>query len=346
MNRSLLIALVAFGGCAKDLSFLYQAPIDGLEPVLHLGEIPVIPLTTRDDIRANVVYGEIGPTGTPETGGVTFTFRGVDGPLCIWMDPELATWVQAVETSVQQPSAPYTQPDNLYDDGDLELFAGLSVFYTGTPGASMGDFAVRTKDQLGNDLQVQYVECSPLGDSVGIETNNYAGRGAPESCEIGSSLGGSSYTAVLDAWSLPIDDGRLGFGVVVVASTCEDLVGSLTPAQQECLILGEAVFPGEPGRRGAEAKRRGLPLNTWVGVDEVPSWPGSIDLEAAFCTPQEGFVGQDDVTYPLADLCRAERRANRDAGTECSWQLNAAVEGNGERCYCGNIDDTPRAGSF
>ena len=42
MNRSLLIALVAFGGCAKDLSFLYQAPIDGLEPVLHLGEIPVI----------------------------------------------------------------------------------------------------------------------------------------------------------------------------------------------------------------------------------------------------------------------------------------------------------------
>lgn len=345
MTRALLVALLPLVGCAKDLSFLYQAPVEDLPPVLHLGELPVVPLTTREELASQVVYGEIGPTGTPETGGVTFTFRGVDGPICIWMDPELATWVQTVETTVQQPSAPYTQPDNIYDDGDLELFAGLSVFYTGTPGDSIGNFAVRTNDQLGNELQVQYLECSPTGDSSSAITSNHGGRGAPESCEIPSSIAGSSYTAVLDAWSLPLDDARLGFGVIVVQGTCEDFRGSLGPAQQECLIVGEAVFPDTAGRQGARSKQRKLPPNTWVG-DEVPSWPGSIELEAAFCNPQIGVPGQGEVTYPLVDLCKEERRDIRDNRLECSWYLDASLEGNGERCYCGNIDDTPRAGSF
>jgi hypothetical protein len=179
-------------------------------------------------------------------------------------------------------------------------------------------------------------------------------------CSIPNSLPGVRYTIVLEVWSGPIDDSRLGYGMLVTASDCDLVVSGETVANalgsprnlgtppqvtlpgDECVITGEAIVPGIPG--GEAAAAAGLPERTWF-AGEVTSWDRSLEFEAAFCSGDlvvdslgDGQVG------PLVDFCREERRRVEENGSFCSWSDDAAIEGNGERCYCGDPLDAPLTG--
>lgn len=358
----LLVGVLA--GCTTDPSFLFPAPIEGVPGVQQLGTIeplqpsrrpsisdPAVlePFFLRQTLLDNVIYGEVGPTGSSKIPGVTFEVLGTGGPLCVWVDPELLFWNQSVAPSRRNPL--YREPDNIYDDGDIDLLAGQSVFYTGSPGRDIGSFEVRYTDPLGNTIPVDFVEC-----------NGRIGRGSPEVCSIPNSLPGVRYTIVLEVWSGPIDDARLGYGMLVTASACDLVVSGESAANalgtprnlgnppqvtlpgDECVITGEAIVPGIPG--GELAAELGLPARTWLG-DEVTSWDRSIEFESAFCsgdlvsqTLGEGEVG------PLVAFCRDERRRVEENGSFCSWTEDATLEGNGERCYCGDPLTAPLTGGI
>ncbi len=338
-----LVLVSWLGACTSSPDFLFPSPIEGVPGIQHLGTItPIDPL--NDDIAANTIYGEIGPTGSTALGGLTFEFIGTNAPVCVWVDPETAYWNQSVARSGRNKS--YREPDNIFDDGDLDVFGGQSVFYTGTPGSEMGQFQIRYTDPLGEIVPIDFIECS-----------TYGGRGAPEACQFTLTTLGVRYTVVLDAWSTPLDDNRLGFGLIVSQGTCANLVsgagspGSLGPPGvggiptvampfAECLIQGESVKPSlvPEELHGERARNRGLPSPSWLGRGEVTPWELSVAFESDFCTT-------NDDTPTLANFCRTER-ANRELdNTECSWDLDASEEGTGVRCFCGDPRNTPRGGS-
>ena len=163
MSRISLIGLPVVGvglllgtACDLDQSFLFPDPIEGVPGIVDLGQLTPVALNNSADVLDQVIFGEIGPTGTAELGGATFEFEGTDGSVCVWVDSELVHWNQSVSPSDQVPE--WSQPDNPFDDGDLELSGGLSVYYTGTPGEQIGDFQVRYEDSLGNIVPIELIE--------------------------------------------------------------------------------------------------------------------------------------------------------------------------------------------
>ena len=52
-----------------------------------------------------------------------------------------------------RPVEQYLYPDNVFDDGDLDLFAGFSVYYSGSPGVEIGNFQILFEDALGNQAR-------------------------------------------------------------------------------------------------------------------------------------------------------------------------------------------------
>ena len=78
---------------------------------------------------------------------MTFDFVGTGGEVCIWVDPEVAYWSQALSPQPSQIDRKWAFPDNTFDDGDIDLFAGQSVYYTGSPGETIGDFVGRLRGQ-------------------------------------------------------------------------------------------------------------------------------------------------------------------------------------------------------
>lgn len=337
MNRIQLasVACLALAGCDLDQSFLFPVPIDGVPGVVDLGTVvPVVP-TDRQAVLDSVIFGELGPTGSAEFGGLTFNFDGVNGSVCIWVDPETMFWNQSISPS--RPQAPWQQPDNVFDDGDLDLRAGSTAFYTGSPGVRIDDFRVRYRDALGNEITVSLNDCAtPSATSDALEA--HSGRGAPEFCTLKNTIEGVNYTVVLDVWSLPLDDDRLGYGLVVSEGDCSassvagggnaSLSGlffgeQFSDSQAECLIRGESIEPGaEQGKRAAKA---GLPSPTWIG-DEVATWERAVSAEDAFCA------------RGLDQFCKDERRAIEN----CSWEATPG-EG-GSRCYCGDPSNDPSGG--
>ncbi|MCB9682439.1 MAG: hypothetical protein H6733_13325 [Alphaproteobacteria bacterium] len=320
--------------CDLDQSFLFPDPIEDVPGVVDLGNLTPVPLSTRLNVQDQVIYGELGPTGTALTGGATFTFDGIGGSVCVWVDPELAYWNQSV--SPADPVAEWSQPDNVFDDGDIDLTGGLSVYYTGTPGVEIGDFEVRYQDDLGNVVPIQLVECVNTDEYFG-NPGAHSGRGSPEFCTLSNTLAGTSYTIVMSAWSLPLDDDRLAYGLLVTEGSCEDLrdfmgTGGANRQGDECLITGEAIIPGQ--EQGIDAAGLGLPGPTWLGSDEPDNWSDSEAFEDAFCS------------FTLRDYCRAERQQITRQGLTCAWENDASIAGNGERCFCGDLSDTPSGGSF
>jgi len=321
-------------GCDNDQTVFYQAAIEGVPGIVHLGTLTPVPLTTVEEVQAQVIYGELGPTGTPLPGGVTFNLEGRGGSMCIFVDPELASW----NTSVSQndPIRNFTFPDNNYDDGDLELFGGYSVFYTGTPGQRIGNFEVPFEDALGNLFVQNLVECS-LEGAVRGGLSVKAGRAVPEFCDLANTIEGVTYTIVLQTFSVPIDDNRLGYGLVVTEGTCAQFNNLFAGAAQEaygreCIIRGESIRPGE--EQGARAKEAGLPAPTWIG-DERPTWPQSEAFEEAFCNET------------LRGFCNNEKSSLAATGDSCSWEVAPEdVSGELRRCYCGDELDLPSAGGF
>ncbi len=184
-------------------------------------------------------YGQIGATDGVNSGGATFTFKGTDGPVCVMVDPETVFWGPSIEPT--DIDLEYTYPDSYIDDGDLDLYGGLSSYYTGSPGIEIGDFTGYYTDSLGREIEIEYGACFQYGFYSVIDYA-HAGRATPEYCTIDTSQRlGVEYTVVLDTFSVPLDDGALSFGVVVVEGDCS----LYTP--NECTIAGESLVADADG---------------------------------------------------------------------------------------------------
>lgn len=332
-------ALAALAACDIDQSFLFPQPIEGVPGVADLGEFVPLNLDglAPSQVLDNVLFHELGPTGSADLFGSSFSFQGVNGSVCIFVDPELIHWAQSVSPSEADPN--YSFPDNIYDDGDLDLGGGLTVYYNGTPGEVLGDFEILYEDPLGERTPIQLADC--VAESVLFETSPaFAGRGYPEFCELENTLTSENYTIVLRGWSLPIDDGRLSYGLLVTEGSCQDLFDSVGQndgqgLDLECLVTGESLVPSET--TGANAQADGRPSPSWYGSDNRPVWPGSVDVEERFCAGDE----------TLLQYCRQERRALAEGGGACSWEEQPVSEGSGkQRCYCGDNFETPSGGAF
>jgi hypothetical protein len=205
-----------------------------------------------DDLgRPRCFFGQVSSTYGEYRGGATFTFTGTGDEICIVSDPESVFWNHNVgqptgddenEDGRIDPNELYTDfenryQDNLTDDGDMDLYAGLSSYYTGSPGVEIGDFKGFYTDSQGRQIEIEYGLCLRRGSSIADSSFNtaQAGRGAPEWCEFSTEeREGIDYTVVLEAFTVPMDDGALAFSAMVVEGSC-------SPVQDECAILSEAL---------------------------------------------------------------------------------------------------------
>jgi hypothetical protein len=224
----------------------------------------------------------------------------------VWVDPELLFWNQSVAT--QRPANKWRWPDNVMDDGDLDIYAGLAAYYNGTPGEEVGDFKVRYTDSLGNEVTIALNEC--VIPYLNGNSGGHAGRGAPEFCTISNTQPGVNYLVLMQTWSTPLDDDRLGYGLVLANGDCDDIREIAGAGDDECFVLGEAVDPDASGTD-----------RQWIGADLVPSISGSVDFEQAFCNPNTN----------MTDFCETEAAAK-----DCDV----------DQCFCGDPADTPSGGSF
>ena len=326
------VALLLATGCDYTGDWLFAGEVEGVPGVWHLEDqeqrlIEPRIIESYEELQEATIYAEVGPSGTTELGGVTLEFLGTGGDICVWVDPETVWWNQAVNPAPVGPAEPWTYPDNIYDDGDLDLYVGLSVYYTGSPGERLGDFVVSYEDSLGNEVPIQLAECRNVGQQEGIDA--HAGRAMPEWCNIRDTQPGISYTAVLQTFSTPLDDDRLGFGVIVAEGACEDLRSlaggagfAATPYRlEECVIMGESMVPQKNDH------------GPWYGRSAITAWGESEAFEAHFCSDKN-----------MRSYCRKEADEKLvSGGPGCSWELEP---GENDRCYCGDKTDTPQGGAF
>jgi hypothetical protein len=260
------IFLSQLGGCDRNAKGLIPVPSDAYPGIIEIGELEVVELGTLNGligqtqgslphIKASLddagqdlyrelypgkesprpyYYGQLGQAETGQQGGATFTFTGTGGEVCLIVDPETVFWSRSIkEDEALEPKFAY--PDFYNDDGDLDLFAGMSSYYTGSPGLEIGDFTGFYTDSQGQLIEIQYGECTQNGSSMSGITNAHAGRGTVEFCTIDTDQKeGIEYTVVLETFSVPLDDGVLSFGVAVVNERCARLDTS------ECFIRGES----------------------------------------------------------------------------------------------------------
>ncbi|MFT6231249.1 MAG: hypothetical protein ACJAZO_001757 [Myxococcota bacterium] len=301
-----LLTVVA---CDYSGDFLFPESAEEVDTVIDLGEIDVAVVTSADDAAAAAIYGQVSATGDATQSGVTYTFTGTGGDVCVWVDPEFLTWNQSVASRGRVNRWAY--PDNLNDDGDLDVQVGLAIYYNGSPGEAIGDFAIRYEDSLGNPIEIELNEC--VIPSMQASANGHSGRGSVESCTISNTQPGVSYVVKMSAWSTPLDDDRLGYGLLLADGSCRGLRTALSidedTADYECVVPGEAIdweVANGPG--------------PWFGISEVPTVAGALAFEQAYCTGER-----------LDELCAIEADEK-----DCSV----------EACFCGDPTDTPSGGQF
>ena len=180
-------------------------------------------------------YGQLGRAPDLTQGGATFTFMGTGDDVCVVLDPETVFWNQAIApTADAGQKSQYGYPDYFDDDGDLDLFGGMSSYYTGSPGVEIGDFRGFYTDSKGELIEIQYGECNQIG--YGGVDGAHAGRAKPEFCTIDTDQQeGVEFTIVMETWAVPLDDGVLSFGVAVMDERCPRVDTS------ECFIRTESL---------------------------------------------------------------------------------------------------------
>src|SRR5690606_12619130 len=119
-----------------DGEFLFPDAVAGLPSVIHLPPIVPAEVNSVEALEQATIFAEVGAPQTAAGGGITFNFVGDGGDICLFVDPELVSWNQAVGRT---GNAKYRWPTNVFTDGDLDLKAGLAVYYTGSPGEQIGD---------------------------------------------------------------------------------------------------------------------------------------------------------------------------------------------------------------
>ena len=95
---------------------------------------------------------------------------------------------------------------------------------------------------------------------------------------------GVEYTMVLESFSIPLDDGALGFGVVVLEGSCADYVIN------ECTLYGESLVANRDDQGQVQRDDLGDPL--------ASARDCSVQLEQAACDEQ---LLQFCCLYP--DMC-------------------------------------------
>ena len=159
---------------------------------------------------------------------------GTGDDVCVVLDPETVFWNQAIAPTAMQSEEPVRLPDYFDDDGDLDLFGGMSSYYTGSPGVEIGDFRGFYTDSKGELIEIQYGECNQIG--YGGVDGAHAGRAKPEFCTIDTDQQeGVEFTIVMETWAVPLDDGVLSFGVAVMDERCPRVDTS------ECFIRTESL---------------------------------------------------------------------------------------------------------
>ena len=350
------LALVA--SCDYSGDFLFNK-VDGLPEVYTIegpsdGYLVPAALETVEDLRAATIYGEIAPPTSSLLGGATFTFLGTGGNVCIWVDPEVVAWGPAIGRNPTADGEAFTWPDNLFDDGDIDLTAGLSVYYTGSP-RILGDFQVAYEDSLGNEIGLSLASCPSGVGQGGLPT--IAGKGNPEFCTINTAgVEGVSHTVVLTNFSTPVDDSRLAYGLLLAEGSCEDvfsvvfggneggpgggLGGAIDPQQAECVIQGEALEP-VPLTGDAEDYQ---PSVGFASIEDR-IWPRALEFEERFCNAS--------ADNSMRQWCRQEINNLEDLSQErgealrCMWEdMDVENYDVAERCFCGDVNDLPDAAAF
>lgn len=335
-TTALLVASAAtLGACDYTGDWLFAGFVEGIPGVYHIyaedgGQYltPIPRDSSADEIEAATMYLEIGPEPGAALGGVTFNFLGTGGPVCVFVDPETAAWNNSVAAEQDEVQRAWSYPDNPFDDGDLDVFVGLSAYYNGSPGVAMGDFRVTYSDSLGNEVPIELSECSNTNvfDDPG---RFFSGRGMPELCNLSYTDPGISYTAALSTFSTPLDDDRLGYGLLLFDGTCDTLLETMSAtegdsATLECVILGESLLP-EPNPTS---------YGPYYGYDPSRAWPTVAAFEAEFCR---------SITGNMRKFCRDEADAKEEAGLECDWQTPNSID---DRCFCGDPNDVPESGAL
>lgn len=337
MRTRSLVLLALLPGCDYSADFLFTGPIDGVDDVLVIpaedGEqyLTPVPITSMADVRANTIYTEVSQSTTARLGGATLEFLGTGDSVCVYVDPEAVFWSAAVSPSPSDLGRQYSYPDNPFDDGDIDLSGGLSVFYTGSPDELMGDFVVFYEDELGNEVPIGLEEC--VGATGGLlDADTSAGKGSAEFCTFSNTQVGVAYTVALTAWSVPLDDDRLSFGVLLAEGPCTDILALAANEFQQAVVnsnetqLRECIIPGESLRPEDAGPHYGFP--------EGLTWDRFEDVEAAYCRFQNA--------PRLDSFCLDEASSKADDDLRCSWDV---VESDDDRCYCGDINDLPNPGA-
>ena len=239
----LILSMTAMTACDRSGAYLVPQQTEGVEPVLELGELPVLSEAEWDDESTRytvITYADIGAPLPGDASGATYTFRGTGDKVCIVMDPESVFWNPSVATN--GASETYSYPDNYLDDGDLDMSAGFSANYTGSPGIELGDFYGLYTDSLGNTVEIEYNLCENVdyyGDSPA-----YAGKAGTEYCEIDTEgREGIEYTVLLKTFSLPIDDSILSFATAVYDGSCRNIDEcTLRYESREVWVEGDTVM--------------------------------------------------------------------------------------------------------
>jgi hypothetical protein len=220
------------------------------------------------------------------------------------------------------------------------------VYYTGSPGETIGDFKVSYEDSLGNEIPIELISCPSTVDN--FEAPGTSGHGYAEFCDIAATDLGVSYTILLETWAVPIDDDRMSFGVLLTNGSCNDLRrAALTPEGEgppadgastgnaftlECLIQGESLTPvaGDFG--------------PFYGYDAITNriWPRSLDFESQFCL-DPNVVPED---FQMRPFCNDEADLVFEDGKACGWEDFDGTDASQARCFCGDPHDTPQRGAF
>jgi hypothetical protein len=328
---SLIFANLLLVSCEIDQS-LFRPAVGDVPYLYDIGELPVI----RSDVWSSgywdpegdgPFYGQIGAPSDPGVyGGVTFSFTGTGGEVCVVMDPEAVFWNQFLAPDAGRSD--YLYADRFRDDADMDMDVGLTAFYTGSPGSVIGDFEVPYEDPLGEVHYIAFDECE---QATASGEDGHAGRASTESCTIDTSTrGGVSYTGVVRTFSLPVDDDVANFSIAVLEGACdgadectllhEYTLGELEP-EMDCEpgTLDASVVDPEGSYCGSVAEAGTGLYDECISQACVTQWCANPENEMTFSCLEQQFCGGKKA---FNDWCEA----NFDDYAGDAWCVDNGVE--------------------
>jgi hypothetical protein len=232
--RFVPLALSAFAlACDIDGRTLVQGwdPEAGAFRPVDVIDLDDLPDDERPDVDTGTYLGELGASypGDGDISGATLSFEGTGDRVCVLIDPQSVLHDdRMIDPSGAEGPNPLMQ-DFPADDGDLDMLAGLASYYTGTPGAVMGDFVNEVVDDNGVARRVDLNLCLQRDDDG--QPGGSAGRATPEACSF-ETLEAVPYRIALYVFSVPVDDDRLKYALEVRAGECPAVI-------DECTLLGD-----------------------------------------------------------------------------------------------------------